>query len=220
MTTDGVADVVRARSFQVVDADGETRGIFSVDEDDRPGIRLLDKQGNLRVSVHLTPDGSPSVDLADTDERVRIGLWVGDDNLPQISLFAEDGKTTLLNLLVDDVASNVEIRRGDASLFLYCAEEEDLSESLILSLGGDIRARLSLTSDDQSGLTLSDSRGNQRWMVCLGEDGSAQVIFVGNDQRMRMAVSESGVTVCDENENVIATLPQPSGIEPVTGGHR
>jgi hypothetical protein len=71
-----VPDVVRARSFEVVDAAGKPRAGLDVLSDGRSGLQLHDAAENPRAALVLTQDGSTSLRLADKagTERAVLGV--------------------------------------------------------------------------------------------------------------------------------------------------
>lgn len=54
-----VAEVMRARRIELVDAEGNVRGALDLDESGNPRVCLCDKEGHVRAGLRLDSDGMP-----------------------------------------------------------------------------------------------------------------------------------------------------------------
>lgn len=69
VNTQTVPDVLRVRTFQLVDENGEVRAQLNVsDPDGEVVFRLMDQQGTIRVKLGASEDGSALVLLNDLTE--------------------------------------------------------------------------------------------------------------------------------------------------------
>lgn len=86
----GVSEVVRAKSFVLVDSEGKTRGLFNTNKDG-VALVLIDSEGKARGLFSTDKDG---VALAIRDsEGNRRGLFGTDDKgEPRLALFDLDGR--------------------------------------------------------------------------------------------------------------------------------
>ena len=104
-----VQRVIRARRFELVDEDGNVRGILGLKDDGSPSFRL--EQGNMCAEVELWPDGAAWLLLkgATPDVYVELGIdsqgeaavIVGDKygKLPHVRMgLEEDGSPYLMVL--------------------------------------------------------------------------------------------------------------------------
>jgi hypothetical protein len=64
-----VAEVVKARRLEMVDAAGNRRAVLSVLPDGNMALLLSDAAGNLRATLNLAPDGSPGLALGNARGR-------------------------------------------------------------------------------------------------------------------------------------------------------
>ena len=64
----GVAPIVRAEAFELVDADGQVRSRLTIEESGQVVLRMLDETGNIRVKIGADADGSGLVLLNDSTE--------------------------------------------------------------------------------------------------------------------------------------------------------
>jgi hypothetical protein len=84
------ADVVQAKSFVVVDADGKTRARFGIEENNSTELRLLDSKGRLRIRAAIHKDQEPIVSVVDEEDKNRVAM-VYDGN-PHFILSQKGGK--------------------------------------------------------------------------------------------------------------------------------
>src|SRR5260221_7588522 len=67
-----VADNVRARRFELVDARGEVRAVLGTQGDNgAPGFLVSDRAGRPRVALHVSPDDAPALALLDATGAPR-----------------------------------------------------------------------------------------------------------------------------------------------------
>ena len=85
-----VQDVVTAKRFELVDANGKERGSFFLRDDGSPFLVLKDTEGKKRGSFSLV-NGQPSLSLSDADGKHRGLLSLGKDGSPHLSLTDADG---------------------------------------------------------------------------------------------------------------------------------
>lgn len=132
----GVAEVVKARRFEVVDAAGKVRARLSVGPTG-PSLDLYDGSGNERASLFAVPDGSPGLDLHDAAGKARAGLAVFSDGRPFLGLSDAAGKQRAVLSVSPD---------GGADLELSDAAEK-------------LRVLLSVLPDGSPFLGMSDAAG-------------------------------------------------------------
>ena len=101
-----VQEVVRAKRFELVDAEGRVRieiGMGGVDRRwQTPGVRLLDQKGNVRATLEVYPQGHPNLTLRDEKGEVRAMLALAFDDSPVIWMYDEKGKTRAVGGLGSD----------------------------------------------------------------------------------------------------------------------
>ena len=69
--TDGPADVIRAKRFELVSEDGETVAVLGALANGSPHLVLSDKNGRMRAAVALSKNGTPRIILFDeVGERI------------------------------------------------------------------------------------------------------------------------------------------------------
>jgi hypothetical protein len=78
--------VLRARSFEVVDAAGRRRIGLGVLPDGSPKLGLHDAAGRTRAGLAVLPGGSPVLALDDAAGRTRIMLTLTPDGSPWLTL--------------------------------------------------------------------------------------------------------------------------------------
>ena len=86
-----VADIIRARSFELVDKDGKLRAGLGLSDYGGPSLFLYDKNGKNRAGLGLA-DGVPILMIRDKDGKTRAGLGLSDDGGPRLELYDKDEK--------------------------------------------------------------------------------------------------------------------------------
>ena len=132
------AEVVKAKRFEVVDAQGRVRAALGFTEDGKQVLNLSDEAENVRASLRLAPDGSPVLGMRDAAGKAQIMLAM-----------TKEGQM----LGMSDGAGNLQ-----AQLFA----QSDGQSALILHDQNNPRAILALESDGPS-LKLYDKDGKVAW---------------------------------------------------------
>lgn len=108
-----VHDVVRAKSFQLVDDDGRTRAEMSLDFAGDPTLFMNDRDGNRRFAIAQRNDGSQHLTFSDQNSNWR--LFVGE---------AVDG--TPLLYMTDNVGNpRFSIQQDDDIQILQFSDQDD-----------------------------------------------------------------------------------------------
>ena len=149
-----VADVVRARSFDVVDAAGKEWASLGL-VGGTPGLTLFDAAGQVRANLHLlTGEGYASLSLCDGTGRRRVDLTVFSDGTPWVGLMDAAGKMR---------ASLETSRDGDPNLTVYDAAGHERAAlgttTLLMTATGEERKRA------ESSLVLFDKDGKVMWQA-------------------------------------------------------
>jgi hypothetical protein len=58
-----VAEVIRAKRFELVDSDGSVRATLALHEGGTPGLGLFDNDGHERATLSLDQEGAPRLTL-------------------------------------------------------------------------------------------------------------------------------------------------------------
>ncbi len=82
---DPVADVVAARQFELIDTEGNLRGLFTVDEEGSTKFLLGDDQGWTRASIRIV-DGGVTLQLFDENALSCAELCVDDESSAKLLL--------------------------------------------------------------------------------------------------------------------------------------
>ncbi len=112
--TGEVPEVIRAKRFELVDADGRVRAALGLGRG-QPVLAFADTGGKARVLLALSDDGTPGLGLADGDGEVRAVLRVRGDGSPSLELREEHEQTRATLEVSGD---------GDAMLRLFDKDGE------------------------------------------------------------------------------------------------
>ncbi len=90
-------DVVRARSFQLVDDRGQVRGELHLGGIDGSGnFRLSDASGRVRVKLGTSVEGNTGLLLLDDDMNPAVSIGVGKAQDAAITLTSRSGQTRVV----------------------------------------------------------------------------------------------------------------------------
>ena len=179
----GVAEVVRAGRFEVVDSSGKVRVELGRLKDEVPMLRLRDKAGKVRVLVSTQSDGSPALMMMDKAGEARVVLSMLLDDLPSLTLCDEAGTRRIGLSVVYNPMLTLCDKAGNSCAALYALgsgtsvltmHDKTVKRGVLLSAGS--AGGPSLDMDDKGGaaslqvkpdglpeLTLSDKHGKTIW---------------------------------------------------------
>lgn len=137
---DATPDVVRARRFELVDAEGRMRAALGFLVTGDPALRLFDAAGNTQAQLSVDDEGNLALVLCDAAEKPRASLMVLDDGVPGLFLYDAAGEEQAQLSVPAD---------GGPGLWLRGA-------------AGGTRALLCVPADGGPALRLYDAKGTGR----------------------------------------------------------
>ncbi len=156
-------EVVRAKSFEVVDDAGNVRAITAAGSSGEVGINLFDSSGTPRVSLAVNEADTPTFGLHDADGTVRIDISSGIDGQivrlndengnprAMMSLLTERGSAPTVTLMDEEENARLQLQVGPASSAVIGFNDQ----------GGELQVALGLDGQGQSVLLYHDEQGNQ-----------------------------------------------------------
>jgi len=171
-----VQEVIRAKRFELVDAEGKTRGELSMGVYGRsPEIRFFDQKGESGALLTVDSDGRPACVLFDGKGKPRSLMSVDADGNPGLRLLNEKGKTRA-GLSLDGLGLFDDNGKVRAMLSSWTQEDGNVSLRLIDDKDKE-RATFMVASDDTVALGIQDENGRRR--VLLGVvHGKAAMGFI------------------------------------------
>ena len=164
-----VHDVVKAKSFQLVNDAGQTRAGMSLDADGDPTLFMNDRDGQLRFQIYQTTE-SGQFALTINDRHGIARLWIGEANDGTPMLFMADSS-------------------GSRRFGIY--QDENGSQGLVISdRQGNDRLGIGAADDGTPMLFMTDSAGNHRFSIEQQSDGSQGVIFRDQSGNGRLFMGE------------------------------
>ena len=141
-------EVVRAKSFELVNDVGALRARLAVDDDGEPQLTMLDKNGNYRLALFQSDDGTSGLVLLDQNGKHRLRLGTSDTGSPYI-----------------------DISDGNNDTRLWLGEADDGGPMLFMAdRNGNRRFELILSRRGSPHWTMRDANGDPKiWAVI--EDG-------------------------------------------------
>jgi len=98
----GVAEVIKAKAFQVVDDDGNLRATLGLDSEGTSHLEFYDAQGGLHAFLILHPSGYVGFGLHDAQGEQRLGFGVNRDGSPQLILYNTRGEPSAVLIAPSD----------------------------------------------------------------------------------------------------------------------
>jgi hypothetical protein len=193
-----VADVVKARSFEVVDASGKMRATLGMGGG-TVALGLADARGDMRAALTVVSDGTVSLSLFDAPYQTRAHLSMAPEKSVGLVLCDVKGKQrAFLGLVADgtptlgllDAAENA---RASVTLTRNGFPVMDLSDATG-------RTRFAVGVANGPGLGLFDAAGNMRAAIGAVLPGRMK-------SREPNARPESSLALFGENGNVIWKAP-------------
>lgn len=87
-----VQEVVKAKTFEVLDSAGNERAVLATAPDGFPLLSLDDKDGKARARLAVLPDGRSALTVLDRNGKLRVSLAVQPDGSPELALLDDNGK--------------------------------------------------------------------------------------------------------------------------------
>lgn len=107
-----VAEVVRAKRFELVDGRGWTRGLLAITESGSPGLWLTDAKGKAGARLALSANGVSELALLDVKGKVRAYLALDTDGNGRIFLSDAEGTTSAV---LSGGSASLDLREPDGS---------------------------------------------------------------------------------------------------------
>jgi hypothetical protein len=162
-----VPAVVKARSFQLVNAAGRKRATLGIEDGDLPYLQLIDNGGNSRVLIDQT-----GIWFGDTSGMSRVGLYLKPEGEAGVQINGSGGVRALMSVLNDsasvqfnDSAGKMRFNAGTVAVGTPSLNLYDAAGMKRAALGGvaleaektgdqEIRPESSLVLFDKSGKVL------------------------------------------------------------------
>lgn len=146
-------DVVRAKSFELVNDAGALRARLTVDDDGEPQLTMLDKNGNYRLALFQEDDGTPGLVLLDQNGKHRLRLGTSDSGSPYLD--------------INDRNNNTRLWLGESdegTPMLYMADRN-----------GGRRFELLLSTQGSPHWTMRDANGDPKIWAVIEDDGKLEL---------------------------------------------
>ncbi|MBL6976045.1 MAG: hypothetical protein ISR64_09965 [Deltaproteobacteria bacterium] len=79
-----IPDVIRSKSFQLLDQKGKARAWLMNGRNGATFLSLADTMGKARIAMTVEPDGSSVINLADAQGKARVALGLDAGGMPSL----------------------------------------------------------------------------------------------------------------------------------------
>ncbi len=156
-------EAIRAKSFEVVDDEGNLRGRIGAESSGDVGIQLFDANGITRVLLAVNRFGTPQFGHFDENGTARVDITSGIDG-QIVRLNDEDGDPRAMMALLTE--------QGSAPAVTFMDKEENARVQLQLTHtgiaviafndeNGELQVALGRDDEGESMLLYRDAQGNQ-----------------------------------------------------------
>ena len=143
-----VADVLRSRTFEVMDATGALRGTLGVLLSGCPCLTLYDTAAKARVSLSLCSEGTPSLRLADATGALQANLAVQPNGAAVLGLHDKEGNARAGLCVLSDGMPMLSLKDALGKTRVSLKVDSDGEPAVALhDAAGETRADLSLCAD-------------------------------------------------------------------------
>jgi hypothetical protein len=88
-------DVLRVERIELVDSNGDVRGVLGM-YDDAIGFTVLDDSGESRARIGVALDGTPVIGIRDHDGRSSVGLGIKSDGAAMLAASEQEAGAVVL----------------------------------------------------------------------------------------------------------------------------
>ena len=243
-TGDGgaVPDVVRAKSFQLVNDAGQTRAELSLDQDGDSVLRMIDRDGKTRfeiwsstgsapfllrmfdqhqqprINLRLSSSGAPGLEIRDRSGDVRLWLGEADEGRPMLFTTDQNGKRRFAIYQAENGQQRLEIndQRGNARLFLG---EADDGRPMVYTTDRNGKRRFAIYQAEygQQWLAFNDRRGDVRLWVGEDDEGTPMVYMTDRNGQHRFTIYQDvngrqSLIIFDEDGDPTVIIDEKSQI--------
>lgn len=144
-------EVVQARAFELVDADGRSRGLWNVADDGTTRLALRDRRGEQRLNLTVLQSGHPGLSFVNEDGERRVVLGILPDETSNLVFADADGVPRAVLGLSRARSANLLLADGDGVSRIGLALDRAGSGSVLLpdSLEGPPAEGAGMEIDDE-----------------------------------------------------------------------
>ena len=198
-TSGDVHEVIRAKSFELVNDMGNMRARLAINDEGEPelamfdqnenyrwvgfqsndgssGLVLLDQNGKLRLRLGTRDNGLVFIDVSDGDENTRLWLGETDEGTPMLFMADQDGKRRFGIYQYENGKAILDVSDRNDETRLFIGEASDGTPMLWMAdRNGNRRFDLSLTSQGSPDWTMYDRQGKPKIWAYIKDDGGLEM---------------------------------------------
>lgn len=181
-----VPDVVKAKSFQLVNDAGQTISELSMDRDGDPMLVMNDRAGKCRFVLYQM-DGQVRLEFVDRNGNARLFLGESDDGRPMLQMVDRDGKRRFGLYQMENGQQWLEFDDRNGNTRLFVGESDDGTPMLYMTdRDGKRRFALYQMENGQQWLNFTDQSGDTR--LFLGNEDNRPTLYMNalNGERRLM----------------------------------
>lgn len=212
-----VHDVVKAKSFQLVNDAGQTRGGMSLDADGDPTLFMIDRDGQLRFQIYQTTE-SGQFGLTINDRQGNSRLWIGesDGGRPMLFMTDRNGNRRFGIYQAESGQEWLMINDRQGYARLWAGEADDGTPMFYMAdNAGTLRFAIEQNDNGSPILTFSDRSGKTRVFVGESSDGSPMMFMTDIEGNRRIEIHQDSygsqeLVFYDEDDDIAASIGEDS----------
>jgi hypothetical protein len=196
---------IKAEMFELIDKKGQSRGAFSVDENNNAFFVLFDETGNnQRLSMVSLTDGRSFIELDDLTNHKAAVIETSEAH-NGLALYNK-GKASIGFLVEGDGVTNMSIYK-DEQRKVFCGLNKDGdSELTLLGESGITAFDLTASKDGDRILKIRDKNGKARNGLSIINNQAILSLF-DNDEKIRVLLKDDPQLWLLKDSRLIARVP-------------
>ncbi len=186
--------VVGANQFRLLTNDGKVSAVLSIEDGNRPALRLMDKKETVRVFVGLKSENGediPVVNLDDKDGTTRVQLSLAPNGEPKL-VMRDTKEAPLVSAGVLNGCPRVSVMgptgTSEAALGVVITKDKDWhAPGLIIKNKNTNRLSAATFPDGSAGFNLMNEKGEAAGSLSVKSNGICSVQQYSKDKKTKTA---------------------------------
>lgn len=183
--------VVGANQFRLLSNDNKVSAVLSIEDGNRPALRLMDKNETVRVFVGLKSENGediPVVNLDDKDGTTRVQLSLASNGEPKL-VMRDTKEAPLVSAGVINGNPRVSVLgpNGTSEAALGVFVKNDHSPGLVVRGKGTNRLTATVFPDGSAGFNLMNEKGEPAGSLTVKSNGLCSMQQYSKDKKTKTA---------------------------------
>lgn len=183
--------VVGANQFRLLTNDGKVSAVLSIEDGNRPALRIMDKKETVRVFVGLKSENGediPVVNLDDKDGTTRVQVSLASNGEPKL-VMRDTKEAPLVSCGVLNGSPRVAVMgpNGTSEAALGVIVKDSHTPGLIVRSKGTNRLSAAIFPDGTAGFNLMNEKGEPAGSLAVKANGLCSMQQYNKDKKTKTA---------------------------------